>query len=170
MRDIIFFDLDNTLIDRDAAAKVVFAAHGLSHDQGEAILAEDGAGHALRQELITHIHPDEDVLDLLSALAESATLGLISNGGSDTQRVKLSAAGLDDLFPEARRIISGDHGVAKPEARIFEIALAALDTVASQCTMIGDNFAGDILPARALGMQAIWRAPDSSLEACLCQI
>ena len=57
-------------------------------------------------------------------------------------------------------IASEDVGVAKPDPRIFEIALARLGTSAAEAVMVGDSWANDVAGAHALGIRAIWFNPD----------
>lgn len=80
---------------------------------------------------------------------------IITNGDSRTQRPKLSQLGLDDgSFNEI--FVSGEHGIWKPDPRIFELALAATGTSASESLMIGDNPYTDIAGANASGMLSLW--------------
>jgi putative hydrolase of the HAD superfamily len=89
----------------------------------------------------------------------SATAGMprciITNGYPRLQRPKLSQLGLDDgSFSEI--FVSGEHGIWKPDPRIFKLALSATGTPASETLMIGDNPFTDIAGANASGMPSIW--------------
>ena len=46
-------------------------------------------------------------------------------------------------------------GFGKPDRRIFELALSALDTVPSQCAHVGDSLASDVLGAQAIGITPV---------------
>ncbi len=48
------------------------------------------------------------------------------------------------------------RGVAKPDRRIFEIALERGNCKPFEAVMIGDRIDNDIVPARLLGMHTIW--------------
>ena len=56
--------------------------------------------------------------------------------------------------------------MAKPQPRIFGIALARLGCTAAETVMVGDTWANDIAGARAAGVRAVWfnrfgvRAPE----------
>lgn len=43
-------------------------------------------------------------------------------------------------------------GFGKPDRRIFELALAALDAAATQCVHVGDSLASDVFGAQAVGI------------------
>ena len=53
-------------------------------------------------------------------------------------------------------IASAEEGVAKPDPKIFEIALERSGCKAENAMMIGDRIDNDIVPAKKMGMKAIW--------------
>lgn len=53
-------------------------------------------------------------------------------------------------------IASAEEGVAKPDGRIFEIALERSRCKPEQAVMIGDRIDNDIVPAKLMGMRTIW--------------
>ena len=81
-------------------------------------------------------------------------LGMITNGPGPEQREKLHRSGLADRFTTVT--VSGEVGVGKPDAAIFEHALSSLDVTASDSVYVGNNFRGDILGALRAGMDAVW--------------
>ena len=117
---------------------------------------------ALVQALCNDIEENFDRANRLHPHAErmlDATAGLprciITNGHARIQRPKLSQLGLDDGRFNAI-FVSGEHGVWKPDPRIFELALAATGTAASETLMIGDNPYTDIAGANLCGMLSLW--------------
>ena len=52
--------------------------------------------------------------------------------------------------------LSFEGGTPKPNATIFHAALAALQVAPAEALMVGDSLEKDILPAVALGMNAVW--------------
>lgn len=103
-------------------------------------------------------HLIEDSLDVLNYLkAKDYVLHLITNGFREVQHIKLDQSGLRDFFHHI--IISEDHGLSKPDIKIFELArsLSGADTV--ECVMIGDNYETDIAGALAASWQAIHLSP-----------
>ncbi|MBD5383857.1 MAG: HAD family hydrolase [Ruminococcaceae bacterium] len=53
-------------------------------------------------------------------------------------------------------VASAEEGVAKPNKRIFEIALNRSGCKACDSVMIGDRIDNDIVPANLLGMHTVW--------------
>lgn len=100
-----------------------------------------------------------DTLPVLTRLKNGGIkLGLLTNGGRDSQRAKLERFALSDYFDYIG--ISEEIGHAKPDAAIFERALTALDATAANAWMVGDHLEWDIAGAQAVGMSAIWFNPD----------
>ena len=99
------------------------------------------------------LRPDPGLLHELKQLIKRAKVGIITNGSSETQRAKIRAAGLDSVFAE-NIWISAEVGSAKPDPRIFEAALRALDTSAQCCLHFGDREETDLQGAHAAGIRA----------------
>ena len=53
-------------------------------------------------------------------------------------------------------VASAEEGVAKPDRRIFEIALTRANCKPDRAVMVGDRMDNDIIPAQKLGMHTIW--------------
>jgi len=149
----VLFDLDDTLIDRQALIP-------------EELRPLDGRGHAPRQPffdawpepmdqgrftrwLCAQLRPDPELLALLASLEHKA---LISNGGGETQRAKLRAVGLDQVFRPEHIHISGELPWAKPDARIFGHACQLLGVDPQDCLYLGDHLEVDGVGAREAGL------------------
>ena len=79
--------------------------------------------------------------EVLQRLATGYRIGMITNGYSDSQRGRLAAAGLLDVF--APLLISEEVGVAKPDALIFEMALTQLELRPEAVLYVGDSISHD---------------------------
>ena len=108
--------------------------------------------------------PDDlwpDVHPALEALAGRYRLGLIANQPSAVWGA-LVRDGLHGYF--AVHAVSEDLGLEKPDARIFEHAMALAGVKPNRAAMVGDRLDYDVRPAKAAGMRAIWvlrgEAPD----------
>ena len=97
---------------------------------------------------------DRDAEDVVRDLGRDHRLALVTNGAPDVQREKLSHTSLASSFDVA--IISAEIGVGKPDPRIFEAALTALDLSPESAVMIGDSLARDVAGAHAAGLRAVW--------------
>lgn len=78
---------------------------------------------------------------VLRRLSQRYRLGMITNGYSDSQRGRLEAADLLDVFDPL--LISQEVGVAKPDIRIFEMALARLRMPPEAVLYVGDSISHD---------------------------
>lgn len=106
----------------------------------------------------------DDVDVLVEAVRSSPVpVGLITNGGSVTQREKLRALGIDDWFDVV--IISGEVGVAKPDAEVFEHALEVIGVRDERAWHVGDSLAADVAGARASGVTSVWLNRDGVVRA-----
>ncbi len=92
---------------------------------------------------------------MLETLSARMPLVLLTNGITVIQRARLERSGI--LKYVSRTVISQEVGVAKPDPRIFEIALAGVKP--ERALMIGDGLQSDILGANRAGVDACWFNP-----------
>lgn len=98
--------------------------------------------------------PYDDTESVLKALCERGyNIGVIANQAAGTQK-RLENWGLMKYIQLV--IASAEEGVAKPDKRIFEIALERSMCSPSEAVMIGDRIDNDIIPAKEMGMATIW--------------
>ncbi len=82
-------------------------------------------------------------------------LGAITNGFTDMQRPRLQNSGLGRFFKDL--IISDEVKLAKPDPRIFALAMERLNiTDKDSVYYVGDNPVDDIQGAREFGIKTIW--------------
>ena len=98
-------------------------------------------------------------LDTLNHLSRPYRLGMITNGYIDSQRGRLKATGLTRYFDPI--LISEEVGVAKPDAAIFELALAALQLGRDEVLYIGDSISHDYQGCLNAGIDFCHYYPDS---------
>jgi putative hydrolase of the HAD superfamily len=124
-------------------------------DQGidDPALAEE-LGEAFAAERRRRHEAHADAAPALEALRATHSLGLLTNGAPCLQREKLAASGLEHYFDVV--VVSGDLGVAKPDAAAFRHALDLLGARPADATMIGDSLDRDIEGALAAGLRAVW--------------
>lgn len=92
--------------------------------------------------------------EILEHLKPNYKMGIITNGFSDTQDIKMKKTGLDSFF---EMIITSESARArKPSPEIFNTALNESGAKPEEVIMIGDNRATDIGGALALGWKTIW--------------
>ena len=81
-------------------------------------------------------------------------LGLITNGGTVVQNLKINALGIRPAM--AAILVSEALGLAKPDPRMFHLALEQLGVAPSQAVYVGDHPVVDVQGAREAGLTAIW--------------
>lgn len=86
--------------------------------------------------------------------AHFAALGVITNGGSQTQREKLRSLGMERWLTAELVFISDECGLMKPAPELFLRAQQAAG--GGPCVFVGDSCTQDIAPAAACGWQTIW--------------
>jgi putative hydrolase of the HAD superfamily len=91
---------------------------------------------------------------LVRSLAGRCPLGLLTNGPSDIQHLKLAATGLADCFDTV--VVSGELGVGKPDPAVFREVLGRLGVEPEAAVMVGDSWERDIEGAVGVGMSAVW--------------
>jgi putative hydrolase of the HAD superfamily len=94
----------------------------------------------------------DDVVPCLESLKEY-TLGIISNGDSKEQRLKLDKMGIRSYFSSV--VISDDLGVRKPAPAIFEASLRDLGVSAKEAVYIGDRVDKDMAGAQHAGIPGV---------------
>ncbi|WP_329487753.1 HAD family hydrolase [Kitasatospora sp. NBC_01246] len=147
---LLLFDLDNTLLPRDAAfrawARDFLTERGLPPDDLDWLVTIDGGGYVPRSTVLSaiqrryglddsldfllahfrrginsHIHcPSRNIDALRVARAAGWTLGIVSNGNTRPQLEKIRRTGLGPMVDGW--VISEEAECVKPDPLIFEIA------------------------------------------------
>ena len=95
------------------------------------------------------------VRDLLEMLSGNILLGIVTNGVSKTQRLRLEIHGYAKYFDAI--VVSGEFGSPKPNTSIFNEALRLLGIPASKrVLMVGDSLSSDMEGARNSGLTSCW--------------
>jgi len=103
---------------------------------------------------LQHCHLYADVLPLLQELTVRFTLCMLTNGAPTMQRAKVTATRLGPFFHHV--FVGGDFTRGKPDAPIFDAALAAAQCQPSEAIHIGDSLTHDIAGARGVGVHSVW--------------
>ncbi|ELV8624272.1 pyrimidine 5'-nucleotidase [Vibrio cidicii] len=95
------------------------------------------------------------VKDLMEALHGKVKMGIITNGFTELQAIRLERTGMAGYFDKV--VISEQVGVAKPDLAIFDHALqVAGQPCKSKILMVGDNLHSDILGGMNFGIETCW--------------
>jgi putative hydrolase of the HAD superfamily len=90
----------------------------------------------------------------LDAARERGLVGLVTNGPSSRQRVKLDALGIEEAFDVV--VYAGDLPRRKPYPDPFEVALDTLEVEAEATLHVGDSVEYDVAGAHRAGLRAAW--------------
>jgi FMN phosphatase YigB (HAD superfamily) len=99
-----------------------------------------------------HDRPLRYAAGALERLSARYPLVMVANQGLHARGL-LEGAGLDRYF--SHLLLSDEIGIAKPDQRIFQLALDHLQVEPERVAMLGDRFDLDIEPSKRLGMLAI---------------
>ena len=89
----------------------------------------------------------------LAKLSKKYKIGVIANQSLGTEK-RLAQHGIMQYIDLV--VASAEEGVAKPDKRIYEIALERSNCKPGDAVMIGDRIDNDIVPANLMGMHTIW--------------
>ena len=110
---------------------------------------------ALYAEQQRHISLSGTMRQVLDVCKERfAAVGVITNGGVDSQTGKLRSLGMERWAAPPLIFISDAVGVMKPAPEIFRMAQKAAG--GGPCLFVGDSCTQDIAGAAACGWQTIW--------------
>lgn len=100
---------------------------------------------------------------VLAGLAERYRIGVVSNFYGNLAAI-CAASSIGRYVGAA--VDSQSVGAEKPDPRIFQAALDALDTEAGRAVFIGDSLPRDMAGARRLGMAHVWLQPGAARACC----
>ncbi len=109
----------------------------------------------------------QGAISLLEALRPHVKIGIVTNNLLQEQLDKLDYCNLAPLIDAL--IVSEEVGVAKPDPKIFQVALERLDCTPHEAVMVGDSWTTDIVGANCARIRAVWlnrygvACPDPSL-------
>lgn len=95
---------------------------------------------------------NREVATFLTGLRPRYKTAILSNAGSDTRRTFTEVFGFHHMVDEI--IISAEEGIAKPDQRIFQIALDRFGVAPHEALFL-DDLAENVNAARRLGMRAV---------------
>jgi epoxide hydrolase-like predicted phosphatase len=121
-------------------------------DFEERFAAVLGVGeHAgLIDRLFAGMEPDEEMLAAVrAARGAGVRTGMVSNSWGAASYDRASLPELFDAW-----VISGEEGVRKPDAAIYELGAERIGVPAEACVFV-DDLPGNLKPARELGMATV---------------
>lgn len=139
------------------------AMHIYRHQQGlrdvgieitAAQALEFQALYAGRQRKISLTETMRRVLDVCSA--RFAAIGVLTNGGVQSQQDKLASLGMERWAKPELILISDALGVMKPGPEIFHLAERAAGCGPEVLVYVGDSLTQDVAGAGGCGWETVW--------------
>ena len=166
----LFFDIGSTLVDETKVYDDIFqkiaVAGGVSVEEVKTraigFYKQNKRGHREVIRLLGVDYPEwsplyeelyPDTMECLRILKKKYKLGIIANQIPGAEK-RLEEMGIRRYFDVI--VSSAEEGVAKPDPRIFNIALIRAGCTPEQAVMIGDRIDNDIVPAKQMGMKTVW--------------
>ncbi|PAJ74060.1 noncanonical pyrimidine nucleotidase, YjjG family [Pseudoalteromonas sp. NBT06-2] len=99
--------------------------------------------------------PLDGAKELIDFLSTKVKLGIITNGFTQLQSIRLERTGFKDVF--STLVISEQVGIAKPDIGIFQHALNTMGNPSkNEVLMVGDNPHSDIQGGINAGIDTCW--------------
>jgi putative hydrolase of the HAD superfamily len=95
---------------------------------------------------------NEDLLAFARSLRPNYKLAILSNAWSDAREIFTDLLGLDDVFDTL--IISAEVGLAKPDPRIYQLAVERLGVEPREAVFLDDQ-KRNVVAAREFGLRAV---------------
>ena len=182
MSQAVFFDLDGTLSNRNAAIRRWLAQHQrkfvLPDAYAPRFLELDDFGYRPKSVVIPQLvqelglpHDPAELLEDFSAHAFAAPvpmphayavleqlrargvrLGIVTNGWVEAQTKTLEGLDLPRRVDDV--VISKAVGLTKPDPRIYQLALERLGVAAADCWFVGDSPRNDVWGPQQVGLRA----------------
>jgi putative hydrolase of the HAD superfamily len=166
----VFFDVGSTIIDEHIAyehrmkdiADLANTTYSSVYETAMEFYKQNKKGDLETAKLLgvdlTKWHKEDEVLysdayECLEILSGRYKIGIIANQSLGTKD-RLEQHGILQYIDLV--IASAEEGVAKPDKKIFEMALERGNCKPNNAVMIGDRIDNDIIPAKLLGMHTIW--------------
>ena len=101
--------------------------------------------------------------EVLDVLREHYPLALVTDAQKVYARAELYRVGLLGYFDPI--VVSGDHGYRKPDRRLFQAALDAMNVAAENTLYVGNDMHRDVFGAREVGMMTVMFDSDQGKKA-----
>lgn len=106
----------------------------------------------------------KDSQSLIESLSKDYKLAIVTNGLTDVQDRRVRHSIIGKYFYNV--IISEEAHAAKPDPKIFELALKSINHAdKSKVLMVGDSLTSDIQGGINFGIDTCWYNPDKSLNS-----
>lgn len=103
-----------------------------------------------------------EALEVLQVLKSHYTLGLITNGPADIQRLEIQKLNIEEFFGPI--FIEGEVGFGKPDPRVLQMAQDKVGCQPHEILFVGNSYHHDIVPAQVANWKTVWIRRDSDVS------
>ncbi|MFL8800293.1 MULTISPECIES: HAD family hydrolase [unclassified Clostridioides] len=107
-----------------------------------------------QQSRITLIPEIEQVLNF--SKERNINIGIITNGPSAHQRMKLKQLNVENWVDKNHIFISSEVGFSKPDINIFRMAENVMNLDRENTYYVGDSYKNDVVGSKKAGWKSIW--------------
>ena len=163
--DRMFYQADDALVGRlpkdlSLEETVRRLSRALAESLGQSSELAERVARGFLTESIAKLDANAAVLE---TLAGRYRIGVVSNFYGNLAAI-CSGTSIGPYVSAA--VDSAAVGASKPDPRIFQAALEALETSADRAIFIGDSLPRDMEGARRLGMRHVWMQPGATAACC----
>jgi putative hydrolase of the HAD superfamily len=187
----LVFDLDQTLLDRQAAFDDWMASLDVTSferkrlreldDNGDgerelffdavaSLIGEPLSQQSFVESLLRFAKPDHALVRTLKRLQANYVLAILTNGGALSQQTKIDSLGLCDVFAPNCIFVSSVIGFEKPDPNAFYHVAEAIGVANETCLYFGDRIETDIFAAKRAGWRACHVAGPDDLKQRLLRL
>lgn len=124
-------------------------------------IGSDADAERMSEDFLAHVSQRcdeiEGAYEFLCEAAARVPVVMITNGISSVQRSRFARSRLTPLFRDI--VVSEEIGMAKPDPRFIENALARVGATPECALVLGDSLTSDIAAANAAGAASCWFNP-----------
>ena len=148
-------ELAATIFESEAAARATVGevtTAEMWQQIGERLQLDDEQRRQLQADFFRGDNLNAELVEFARELQPRYRLAILSNAWSNARRIFSQVYGLDDTFETM--IISAEVGLAKPDPRIYHLAVERLDVRPEEAIFLDDRLE-NVEAAQAVGLRAV---------------
>ena len=140
-------------VDESGVYRMIHALkdYGIEYSQEEALAFQLEYRHNQG-----HLEMSQPLIDLFDEIKDKVQLGVLTNGVSEHQHLKIKGLNLQRWILVSHLFVSGDLNASKPELKVFRHIEKQLHNKPENTYFVGDSITHDIAGAKRAGWHMIW--------------
>lgn len=112
--------------------------------------------YSIYDQTVGHLTLFPEAAEVLQRLQQRYSLGLVGNGDTTEQRLKIAHLGIERYFNYI--LIGQEEGCYKPDPEMFQKALTRASVQPEEMLFVGDRIDEDVFGPKALNIRVAWVA------------